>query len=300
MNNKIIIIMIIVIALGASVYIIYNNLFDDKIEVADNSNKAAANVSENVESSAQETEQTNSDIIEDAMKIIFLHHSTGENIWNGGVANWFNKYNADNGTNYQITEQNFPKDSPYGWENYPYDYWNIWVNHAGDSKYQDEPTLEILTKQYNVIIWKHCFPVSDIEANTGSPDVSSSEKTIENYKLQYNALKAKIKEFPNTKFIVWTGAAQVENATTEAMAKRAREFFQWVKNEWNEPGDNIFIWDFYEYETEGGLYLLPAYAESADDSHPKAEFSQNLAPLLGQHIVYVIEGSGDRVNAPVE
>jgi len=31
-------------------------------------------------------------------------------------------------------------------------------------------------------------------------------------------------------------------------------------DEWDEAGDNIFIWDFYSYETEGGLYLLDKYA----------------------------------------
>ena len=36
---------------------------------------------------------------------------------------------------------------------------------------------------------------------------------------------------------------------------KGREFFQWVKNEWDTEGDNIFIWDFYELETEGGIYL---------------------------------------------
>lgn len=42
-----------------------------------------------------------------AVKIIFLHHSTGECIWNGGVSEWFKKYNANHGTNYQIVEQIF-------------------------------------------------------------------------------------------------------------------------------------------------------------------------------------------------
>jgi hypothetical protein len=28
--------------------------------------------------------------------ILFLHHSTGRNIWNGGVKHWFKKYNDEN------------------------------------------------------------------------------------------------------------------------------------------------------------------------------------------------------------
>ena len=143
-------------------------------------------------------------------RIIFLHHSTGECIWNGGVAKWFAAYNAAYKTDYRITQQNFPKDSPYGWENYPYDYWNIWVSHAGAKPYKGEPTLEILTPKYDVIVFKHCFPVCAIEADTGRANVASNEKRIENYKLQYEALKKKMRSYPKVRFIVWTGAVQVK------------------------------------------------------------------------------------------
>lgn len=228
------------------------------------------------------------------VKIIFLHHSTGECIWNGGVPEWLRKYNAGHGTNYQVVEQVFPKDSPYGWKNYPYDYWNIWVNHAGNKTFMTEPTLEILTKQYDVIIWKHCFPVSDIEEDTGSADVSSEDKRIENYKLQYEALKKKMHEFPNKKFIVWTGAAKVAGDADKESAKRARTFFEWVKNRWDEKGDNIYIWDFYGLETGGGLYLKNEYAAGKDDSHPNGSFSRKAASLFCQRVVDIIEGRGDR------
>jgi hypothetical protein len=225
--------------------------------------------------------------------IIFLHHSTGENIWNGGVLQWFDQYATQTGIRYQIVEQEFPKDSPYGWQNYPYDYWNIWVNHAGTSPYMQEPTLEILTAQYQIIVFKHCFPVSYIGPDIGQPNVASEDKRIENYQLQYNALKAKMREFPNTRFLVWTGAALVQNETDAAAATRARTFFDWVKQSWDEAGDNIYIWDFYELETEGSLYMKDAYAEGPYDSHPNSAFSQSVAPLLGQRIVHVIEGRGD-------
>lgn len=222
--------------------------------------------------------------------IIFLHHSTGDNIWNGGVAAWFDNYNASNSTNYQISEQAFPKDSPYGWNNYPYDYWNIWVNHAGTSEYQDEPTLEILSQSYGVIIFKHCFPVSYIEEDAGA-DITSDYKSQENYKLQYNALKIKMQSFPDTKFIVWTGAALIQNETDSAHAQRAQDFFNWVKNTWDEDNDNIYVFDFYSLETEGSLYMKSA--NSAGDSHPNETFSAKVAPLFSQRTINVINGLGD-------
>ena len=109
-----------------------------------------------------------------------------------------------NKTDYVISELSFPKKSPYGWENYPYDYYNIWVKNAGQDPYLEEPTLEILTAGYEVIILKHCFPVSRISEDAGTPNIDSDEKRIENYKLQYNALKQKMHQFPHNKFIVWT------------------------------------------------------------------------------------------------
>jgi len=68
--------------------------------------------------------------------------------------------------------------------------------------------------------------------------------------LQYNALINKIYEFPNNKFIVWTPAVFIKNQIAEDEAKRTQQFYKWMIDEWDEKGDNIFIWDFYKYETE--------------------------------------------------
>ncbi len=224
--------------------------------------------------------------------VIYLHHSTGGDIWNGGVPEALAAYSAENGFDYRISEIAFPKNNPYGWNNYPYDNWNIWVNHAGLEEYMEEPTLEILTRTYEVISFKHCFPVSNIGPDTGSVNVASAEKKAENYKLQYNALKAKMRQFPNTRFIVWTGAANWPGATNEDEANRARAFFQWVKEDWDEKGDNIYVWDFFELETGGGLYLLPENG-NYEDSHPNSTFSAVAAPLFVKRLVDVIEGRGD-------
>lgn len=235
----------------------------------------------------------NAEPMSSSAKVIYLHHSTGGVIWDGGVDTAIENYNTNHGTSYSITQMEFPKSSPYGWNNYPYDYWNIWVNHAGASAYMEEPTLEILTQTYDVIVWKHCFPVSNVVDDTGSPDITSSVKSEENYKLQYNALKAKMHEFPNKRFIVWTGSALVESATNAEEAGRARDFANWVKTTWDEPGDNIYIWDFRDLETGGELYLLPENAASTSDSHPNPTFAATAAPLIGQYIIDVIEGRGD-------
>ena len=117
------------------------------------------------------------------MNIIFLHHSTGRVIWNGGntpskitqfagristrLESFLNtnaqlrllikEYNKEQNKNYSIKEKIFPKTVPYGWNNFPYDYYNIWVKNAGEEPFMEEPTLEVLTKDYQLIIFKHCF-----------------------------------------------------------------------------------------------------------------------------------------------
>jgi hypothetical protein len=244
----------------------------------------------------------------EAVKIIFLHHSTGAAIWSAGVRKWFEAYNRENGTRHDIAEQAFPKQSPYGWNNYPYDYWNIWVNHAGDAPYLEEPTIEMLARTYDVIVLKHCFPVCEIREDTGAPDVASPEKRIENYKLQYEALKTAMHRFPETKFIVWTGAALVDYSTflhkmaallrgrsgLRERAQRAKTFFDWVRKDWDEPGDNIYLWDLYELETEGGIFLKREYAAGPTDSHPNETFAGKAAACFCRRVVNVIQGNGDR------
>lgn len=224
---------------------------------------------------------------------IFLHHSTGNCIWSGGVPAWLEDYNRQRGTAYQITEQAFPKKEPYGWKNYPYDYWNIWVNHAGDQPFSEEPTLDMLTKENELIIWKHCFPVSHILEDTGTPDVGSEVKSLENYRAQYTALKEAMLRFPKTKFIVWTPAALLPANSNDEEAERTRAFAGWMLNEWDDKGDNIFVWDFHSLETEGGLFLKVENARSDQDPHPNEAFSRKAAPLFAQRIVDVLEGHGD-------
>lgn len=245
-------------------------------------------------------------------KILFLHHSTGESIWKGSsnsiaikgmrlgaqydVPKWFDNYNKNYKTAYQISEQIFPKQESYGWENYPFDYYNIWVKNAGDKAYKGEPTLEMLTKEYNMIIFKHCFPVGDFAQGDTTADINSPEKTIENYKLQYDALKQKLLQFPNTKFLIWTGAVRVQPKISESNALLSQSFFEWVRATWDTENDNIFLWDFYELETDGGLYMKPEYATDPENSHPNKEFAGKVAPLFCQRITDIIENDGKKTS----
>jgi len=225
--------------------------------------------------------------------IIFLHHSTGGNVYNypaQGVASWFSNYNLAQGTNYQINDLNFP-NTPYPWANYPYDYWNIWINPSYSCSYSNPSIgcLDYFTNNYDVIIWKHCYPGSDIfqEAATANP----ADKTIENYKAQYRLLRAEMDQYPDKLFIIWTLPPRRQAETTLANAQRAVEFTNWVKNDWlNEDGSshsNIYIFDFRDIvATDDGLYLRPEYESS--DSHPNSVANNIAGPLFAQFIVDAI------------
>jgi len=236
------------------------------------------------------------------LRIIFLHHSTGEVIWKGASKSkgkkallpiLFAEYNKENSKNYLIKEIEFPKAKPYGWNNYPYDYYNIWIKNAGDKAFMEEPTLEMLTEDYDIILFKHCFPVSNIIEDSDSSNINSDLKTLSNYKLQYLAIKEKLHEFPNTKFLIFTGAAQTKANIKEEEATRAREFHEWVINEWDITGDNIYIWDLYDLQTDGGLYFIDDYAVSPYNSHPNKEFAEKAAKLLFIRIIDIIDTQGN-------
>jgi hypothetical protein len=248
------------------------------------------------------------------VRIVFLHHSTGEEIWKGGLAGWFRSWNAGHATRYEISEQDYPAcagphprlrrmlparvfnllfRNHYPWNNYPYDYWNLWVRHAGPDRDRGELNLDDLAQRYDVIVFKHCFPVSAVQPDDPVPDVASQRGTLATYRLQYDALKERMRQFPKVKFILWTGPPLTQAATRPEEAARAQAFADWVKREWDQPGDNIFLWDFRQLATGGGLYLQPATATSLTDSHPSRPFAARVAPLLGRRIVDVIEGRGD-------
>jgi hypothetical protein len=238
-------------------------------------------------------------------RVLFLHHSTGMNIWYGDldrkqrfylrkktcmVPRLMKEYNDKTGRKISLKEMYFPSGKQYPWKNYPYDYYNIWVKNAGVNPYMEEPTLEILTKEYDIIIFKHCFPVSKISEDDQKPDINSDVKTLANYKLQYLALRDKLKEFPQIRFLVWTGAALAEQETNEAEAMRMREFYNWVRDTWKLAGDNIDLFDFREIETEGGLYLKNEYAvDPIADSHPNMNISVKAAKIFVEKIIEVAD-----------
>jgi hypothetical protein len=235
--------------------------------------------------------------------VIFLHHSTGEGVYSeGGVAAWIDNYNITHGTNYNVTSRAYPL-LPYPWENYPYDYWNLWINGACADTNSSNACLYELCSDYDVIIFKHCYPGAAIEADNQNPDISSSIRTLANYKLQYRALRDLMDTFSNNKFIIWTLAPLHRLATSVEPAARAREFVNWVKNDWltedSKEHQNIYIFDFFGYVSEsdsnpinGKVNCLKYDYEidhASGNCHPNLLANQYVGPLFAQFIINTIE-----------
>lgn len=240
-----------------------------------------------------------------AQKIIFLHHSSGGNLYTEGhVGDYLVNYNATHGTNLQITEFNYP-NSPWPWENFPYDYWKLWVNGSCNNADKDIQCIDKLAAQYNIIVFKHCYPGARIEPDLGTPDITSERKSLENYKLQYRALRGLMDRYPATKFVVWTLVPLHRLTTNAATAGRAYEFVNWVKSGWlTEDGKahpNIYVFDFFSLAAEldqnpknGARFCLKyEYERSHTDanSHPNLVANQSLGPVFAQYIANVATGA---------
>jgi uncharacterized protein YjdB len=232
-------------------------------------------------------------------KAIFLHHSTGSGLYSEGkVSDWVKTYNSANSTNFQITERSYP-NTPWPWENYPYDYWKLWVNNSCDNSNPNIECLSSIASNYGLVIFKHCYPGASINPDTGSPDITSNRKSIENYKLQYRALRTLMDGMPDKKFMVWTLVPLHRLATTTEQAARAYEFVKWVKNQWlTEDGKthpNVFIFDFYSLAAEmnekpvNGTQFCLKYeyegSHTSDDSHPNTLANQTIGPIFSQTVV---------------
>lgn len=133
----------------------------------------------------------------------------------------------------------------------------------------------------------------------GTPNVASKVKSLENYKVQYRALRAMMDSYPDTKFMVWTLAPLHRLSTDIQSAARAKQFVDWVKTEWlvedGKQHPNIYIFDFFNLAAEtnlspeNGLVNCLKYeyeiSHTNGDSHPNNLANSTIAPLFAEAIV---------------
>ncbi|HVN56331.1 MAG TPA: hypothetical protein VMT46_18525 [Anaerolineaceae bacterium] len=208
-------------------------------------------------------------------RLIFIHHSTGQN-WmdddNGGLA----KALRDN--NYYVSDTNYgwgPKDideTPIG-DKTDTGYWYDWFLGPDRDTYcsalynETDQTFPYSRLANNpggpntVIMFKSCFPNSNINGNPNDPPTSGPNPmeghsvddtyTVGNIKRLYNDLLGYFGSHLDKLFILIVTPPLSSGDTTPEQAANARTVANWVIDSWlsNYPYQNVAAFDFYNVLT---------------------------------------------------
>jgi len=222
---------------------------------------------------------------------IFLHHSTGQNIWgpNGSstsVPKEMENYNTLHGYNgagaVTMNEE---------WWSPPD---NEWVTQHAFFEDPDSITgIGYYLSGNRIIVIKSCFPSSAM-SGAGLPDdtMSPDMKTVINYKWHWRHIVKVMKSHPQNFFVIWTNAPLEPNSTNADEAALSKWFCSWAKDtlaEGLDPvfgifPDNVYVFDFFHKLTGPNGMMLSQYASGSGDSHPNAAATALVAPQFVQEI----------------
>lgn len=231
--------------------------------------------------------------------VLFLHHSCGRNLvrqgavrellTRAGVAFWDHDYNREGSA---LTD---PQGQPAGC------YWipdnNLWADgyaalfamHGGPA---DSPFARI-TANHDVILFKSCYPASDILADDDAKDrADPASKSLANYRRHYLAIRDTVDKMPNRTFVIVTQPPLHPRATTPENATRARAFAEWIgSDEYLGNRPNLFVFDFFDLLADPRTHVLrEEYHNSPnrDDSHPNALANAICGPLFADFIANLV------------
>ncbi len=195
------------------------------------------------------------------IKLIFIHHSTGEN--------WL----ADDtgGLGLALSQNNyFVSDTNYGWgpntigDRTDIPDWMEWFRSSSTAAnmtalYSESSQHAAYSRSLpnpgganKIILFKSCFPNSALEGNPTDPPSSSGWLTVGHAKYVYNQLLIYFKAHPDKLFVVIT-APPLSDST---YAANARSFNQWLVNNWLTDNaytlKNVAVFDFYNIMTSNG------------------------------------------------
>ncbi len=212
------------------------------------------------------------------VKLIFIHHSTGEN--------WLTDGYGDLGRT--LDDNNyFVSDTNYGWgpngigDRTDIPNWTEWFASDQTPTYMDAlfnesgqnadytRSLADPGGENQIIMFKSCFPNSDLAGSPNDPPGDYEDLSVSGAKYVYNTILEYFASRPDKLFIVIT-APPLSDPTHAA---NARAFNNWLKNEWlaGYTGTNVAVFDFYDVLTGGSGDTL---AYPSDDDHPNPEGSR--------------------------
>lgn len=192
------------------------------------------------------------------VKLIFIHHSVGEN--------WLTDGDGDLGR--MLSENNyFVSDTNYGWgpdsigDATDIVNWPQWFTGPESGRYMDAlynesgqnssytRTISDAGGENRIIIFKSCFPNSNLEGNPTDPPASSPGYSGGGAKYVYNQLLTYFRTRPDKLFVVITPPPVLD----PTYAQNARAFSEWLVRDWlAENGyslNNVAVWDFHHVLT---------------------------------------------------
>lgn len=235
-------------------------------------------------------EEFSNPLMEGAITIVFLHHSTGANlIEQGGVrqrltdmgyAFYDHGYNADGltlpdgssaGYNFGVPDDNTDPDG-------------LAAIFAQPLHTPPDNTFSHLLR-YDVIAFKSCFPVSNI----------GSDEQLDEYKSYYLSIRERMDEYPHKVFIIVTQPPQVPANTDPAEAARARALARWLASEgFLEGRRNVFTFDLFDLLADPADNVLRGeYRSSESDAHPNEAANRAIGPLFCDFLDQAIRTFGE-------
>ena len=244
------------------------------------------------------------------VKLIFIHHSTGENWLTDDYGNLGRELAANN---------YFVSDTNYGWgpdgigDRTDIVNWREWFRSPSTPTYMQALFNESeqhanYTRTFGdpggenqIVMFKSCFPNSALEGSPDDPPDPNEAFSVGHAKYVYNDLLNYFVTRPDKLFIVIT-APPLQDAT---YADNARAFNNWLYNDWlaenSYPLNNVAVFDFYNVLTHpdnhhrinngqiehisNGINTL--YYDSDGDDHPNIAGSQKATaeyiPLLNYY-----------------
>jgi len=138
--------------------------------------------------------------------------------------------------------------------------------------------------EYDVIAFKSCFPVSDIQ----------SDDQLAEYKSYYLSIRDRMDQYPNKIFIVVTPPPEIPADTDVQAAARARDFADWLaSSEYLSGHANVFTFDFFDLLADPSTNMLRAeYRTSEFDAHPNEPANQTIGPLFADFIDQSVDSYG--------
>ena len=245
---------------------------------------------------------------EGVVRLIFIHHSSGEN--------WLTDGNGDLGL--LLGENNyFVSDTNYGWgpdaigDRTDILNWPEWFVGPDSPRYLEAlyqesgqnsgytRTLEDPGGENQILLFKSCFPNSALEGSPDDPPAPADTLTVGAARRVYNDLLTYFATRPDRLFVVIT-APPIADST---YAANARAFNTWLVENWlaenDYPYHNVFVFDFYNVLTgannhhryhDGAIEYITdqggdtAYYVEGGDDHPTPEGNQKsteeFIPLL--------------------